>query len=119
MSDFPMLKTGAIVQYPAKTTIVFRTQIVRFADGSEQRFKDYGSPLRRWSIQLDLLDESEINRLREFFRLLDGAARSFSFTDPGDGSEYPNCSFVDEVMIEGLMDESKAGTSLTIRENRG
>jgi len=32
---FPTLKTGAVVQYPAKRVLRFNTQALRFLDGSE------------------------------------------------------------------------------------
>lgn len=37
---FPTLKTGATLQYPAQRATAFSTDVVRFVDGSEQRFRD-------------------------------------------------------------------------------
>lgn len=119
MSDFPKLKTGAILQYPAQKQVRFATEVLRFVDGSEQRFREYQAPLRRWVIRLDLLDQSELQLLREFFRAQAGAAASFAFTDPWDGTQYVNCSIEEEEMAEQLVDEMKGKTSLTLRENRG
>jgi len=82
MSDFPILKTGAILQYPAQKAIRFSTAVLRFVDGAEQRFRDYQMPLRRWTIQLDLLDENELHVLNEFFRAQSGAATGW---DGGPG----------------------------------
>jgi phage-related protein len=95
MSNFPTLKTGATLQYPAQRATEFSTDVVRFIDGSEQRYRGYQAPLKRWIVQLDLLDETELHVLREFFRTESGAAESFSFTDPWDGTVYPNCSLDD------------------------
>jgi phage-related protein len=119
MSDFPTLKTGAILQYPAKKATRFSTEIVRFVDGSEQRFRGYQSPLRRWIIRLDLLDETELHLLREFFRTQSGAAERFTFTDPWDGAVYQNCNLDSDQMVEELRDEEKGKTTLTVCENRG
>jgi phage-related protein len=119
MSDFPTLKTGAVLQYPAQKAIRFSTQVLRFADGAEQRFREYQGALRRWTIRLDLLDGAELHVLREFFRSQGGAAESFAFTDPWDGTRYQNCSLETEDMAEELADELKGKTALTVRENRG
>ena len=118
MSDFPTLKTGAVLQYPAQRSNQYSTKVVRFVDGSEQRFQNYQTPLRRWLIQLDLLDQAELHTLREFFRTQSGAAGSFSFTDPWDGTAYSTCSLASDEMTEALEDEFKGKTSLTIQENR-
>jgi hypothetical protein len=119
MSDFPTLKTGAVLQYPGQKAARFSTQVVRFVDGSEQRYRDYQAPLRRWAIRLHLLDEGELHLLREFFRVEGGAAGTFTFTDPWDGTKYQNCSLESDEIVEELSDEIKGKTALTVRENRG
>jgi hypothetical protein len=118
MTAFPILKTGAVLQYPAQKGIQFSTAIVRYIDGSEQRFRTYATPLHRWMIRLDMLDESELHRLREFFRTEKGASGTFAFTDPWDGNVYQNCSIDEDEISETLVDESNGKTSMTIRENR-
>ena len=118
MSAFPSLRTGAVLQYPAHKEVRFATEVLRFMDGSEQRFREYPTPLRRWMIQLDLLDQSELQVLREFFRTLGGEAGSFTFTDPWDGTTYTNCSIDGGEMTQQLVDEMKGKTFLTVRENR-
>lgn len=118
MSTFPTLKTGAVLQYPGQKEIRFSTQAVRFIDGSEQRFQLYQTPLHRWMIRLDLLDQGELHQLQEFFRTQSGAAQSFAFTDPWDGTNYPNCNIEEDTMSGTLAAELNAQTSLTVRENR-
>src|ERR1700728_2739217 len=93
MANFPTLKTGAVAQYPADLSPQFSTQVFRFLDGSEQRFPGYGTPLRQWTIRLDLLDETELSNLQAFFLSEEGRAGSFTFTDPWDGTVYSSCSF--------------------------
>jgi len=119
MSTFPTLKTGAVLQYPAQKEVRFATEVVQFIDGSEQRFREYQTQLHRWVIRLDLLDQGELQGLREFFRTQAGAANSFAFTDPWDGTTYANCTIEGEDMVQQLVDEMKGKTSLTVRENRG
>jgi phage-related protein len=117
MSTFPTLKTGAVMQYPAKKQGTYSTQVVRFLDGSEQRFRDYVQPVHSWIVKLDQLDESEMNSLREFFRILDGGSEGFSFTDPWDDAVYPDCSLGDE-MLEAFAGEQDGTSQLVITENR-
>jgi len=119
MSAFPSLKTGAVLQYPAQKEVRFATEVVQFIDGSEQRFRQYQTPLHRWMIRLELLDQGELQVLREFFRTQAGGAESFAFTDPWDGTIYANCSIEGEEMVQQLVDEMKGKTSLTVRQNRG
>jgi len=118
MSGFPTLKTGAVLQYPAQKEVQFSTTVLRFIDGSEQRFRNYQTPLHRWMIRLALLDQSELHQLQEFFRTQGGAAGSFTFADPWDGTGYANCSIEENALMEALLDESNGKTSLTVRENR-
>jgi len=118
MSDFPRLKTGAVLQYPAQRKMQFSTSVLRFADGSEQRFRGFPAPLHRWLIRLDLLDEAELHRIREFFRVQGGRAISFEFTDPWDGTIHADCTLEDDEAVETLLGESNGGIALTIRENR-
>lgn len=118
MNSFPALKTGAVMQYPAGRTVTFSTQTLRFFDGSEQRFADYGAPLHQWNIQLDLLDEAEMKAMETFFREMTGQSGAFSFTDPWDGQVYPSCSFGGDELDESFLAELRGRTSLLVIENR-
>ena len=92
MPTFPILKTGAAAQYPATRAARYQNQAVRFVDGTEQRYRDGGGALHRWEIALSLLDEAELTAVEAFFREVGGASAVFSFVDPWDAVEYPNCS---------------------------
>ena len=118
MSTFPVLKTGAVLQYPAERRAQFSTQRVQFLDGSEQRFSDYAAPLHRWVIRLDALDEIEMHQLREFFRTQRGASGSFSFTDPWDGTVYANCLVENDALTQTFTLEARGGAQIVVRENR-
>jgi hypothetical protein len=115
---FPTLKTGAVMQYPAGRAIVFNTDVVRFLNGTEQRYRDNPSPLHQWTIQLNLLDESELASLDRFFVSSQGSFASFSFTDPWDGTVYPNCSFSSDTFGFQLSGEMRGKTTVTIYQNR-
>src|SRR5262245_2510199 len=118
MADFPALKSGAVAQYPSDRGRVFSTGVARFVDGSEPRFPKYGAALRRWTIRLSLLDEAELHTLERFVRDQAGRSGVFSFTDPWDDTEYPNCSF-DRDDFEQMLDGwSRGSAEVVIVENR-
>ena len=118
MSDFPVLKSGAVLQIPAVRSTTFSTDIVRFLDGTEQRFRDYAQPRHRWIVNLDRLDETEIQRIREFIRRQNGKVGIFSFTDPWDGTEYPHCSFEGTDITDTCGGPTRGRTSIIIRQNK-
>ena len=124
MASFPRLKTEAVMQYPAARSLAFATEVVRFVDGSEQRYRDFGAPLRRWTIRLDLLDEAELTALEEFYTAQQGAFGNFSFTDPWDGRVMYSLSkalgFSLDTPWEKLAEagERRGQTALVVRENR-
>lgn len=117
MATFPRLKTSAVAQYPAKRTIAFRNQTVRFLDGRDQRYRDSGLPVRRWVVALENIDESEAAALEEFFVGQQGAFGSFEFTDPWDGVLYEDCSFAIDAAEFTAHGEMQTSTRLVIQEN--
>jgi hypothetical protein len=116
--SFPILKTGAVAQHPAGKGLRLKTEVVRFIDGREQRYREMGGPLRWWVVRLDLLDEGELTAIEEFFRENQGAFGSFAFSDPWDGTEHPDCSLDQDSLEMAMGGELKGHTALTIRENR-
>ena len=118
MITFPLLKTGAVAQYPAQRTVSKSTWIGRFVDGSEQRFRNEATGLHRWVVRLSLLTEAEAVAIREFVDNTSGAFESFTFTDPWDGSVYSNCSLESDSAAIEWIGENNARTTLVIRENR-
>jgi hypothetical protein len=118
LANFPPLKTGAYAQYPSDRTRQFSTSAYRFVDGSEQRFPEYGEPLRHWTIRLDLLDESELATLEQFFVNQGGRVGTFSFTDPFDGTVCPSCSFDSDTGLFDYAETGRGASLVTIGENR-
>src|SRR5947199_10327617 len=117
MSSFPLLRTSAIAQYPLSCRTSFSTEILWFVDGSEQRYRSYVFPIRRWVVQLEGLDEGELSSVRQFFREQMGPTVRFSFIDPVTKTIYENCSF-DETTCSGeLKDIERGGATLVIRTN--
>ena len=114
---FPTLKTGAVMQYPAKRTLQFNTDVHRYLDGTEQRFRENPAVLHQWTIQLDLLDESELAELDQFFQSNQGRFGSFTFTDPWDGTVYPSCSLMKDTFSFQLRAEMRGKSQITVCEN--
>lgn len=119
MASFPTLKTSAVAQYPATKAIKFQNQVVRFVDGSEQRYRDCAGPLHQWVIRLSELDETEMTTLEQFLESNQGSFGSFSFTDPWNNQTYSNCSCADDAMNLTSVEEMRGQTSITVKENRG
>jgi hypothetical protein len=118
MASFPILKSGAVAQYPLVSQTQFATDVVLFIDGTEQRFRRYPAPLRTWTVRLDLLDEAELSATLLFFRTQRGMNGTFSFTDPVDGTVYPDCCFVSDSIQTSLDATGRSTTAVAIQQNR-
>ena len=118
MADFPKLKTGAVAQYPASVGTQFATRVMRFVDGSEQRWQRFGAPLWKWTISLSQLDETETAAIEAFFESHKGRFETFTFEDPWTGETAVNCTFEHDDLTLVFSGESHAATKLVIRENR-
>ena len=118
MSTFPLLKTGAVTQYPASVIQQYGTDVVVFLDGTEQRNRRLPGQLRRWVIDLSLLDDNEVRRMEEFFLSRSGSYGSFTFTDPWNETVYTNCSFAEDTLTVNFESQDRAKLRLTILENR-
>ncbi len=118
MATFPKLKTGAVAQYPLARRAQFQNQIVRFLDGTDQRYRDSAGARLEWEIELSRLDDSEMAAVEEFFRANQGAFGRFEFIDPWDGQVYDNCSIADDVLQLATLAETGGNTRLTVVRNR-
>ncbi len=106
-----------MAQYPAGRALSHSTEVMKFVDGAEQRYRTRGAAVRRWVIRLELLDETEVARLEEFFVAAQGRLGTFSFEDPWTGNVHTDCSLENdefEVEFEG---EARGRTVLVVREN--
>lgn len=114
---FPVLKTSALAQYPATRAARYDTEVIEFIDGSEQRYRKRKKPANRWIIRLDLLDETEMGELVQFFSTAQGRAGRFEFEDPWTGAVHKDCSLeIDELLTE-LAGETRVATVLVLRDN--
>jgi hypothetical protein len=115
--SFPQLSTGAITQYPSSRTVALDAEILKFVNGSEQRWPAGGNGRRRWELKLSNVSEAELCAIEEFFVSRQGRFGRFSFTDPFDGTVYPDCSFEADSLHGQLFDEDSAQSTLVIRTN--
>ncbi len=118
MTTFPLLKTSAVMQYPATKTVEFRNQRLRFVDGVEQGYRDAASLLNSWVIQLNALDDGELAAIESFFQANQGQCGSFSFTDPWTNTVYSNCSLRSGDLELEWSGELRGRTAVTIVQNR-
>ena len=112
--NFPTLKTGAAAQYPLDYGVRFSTQAVRFMDGSQQRFRLYGTGLRRWTLKLDMLDEQELGEVIAFVEQQGNAP--FAFTDPATGAVASTCVISGQQLDVTMKSELSGQTTVTIEE---
>jgi hypothetical protein len=98
MDSFPHLGTNAIAQYPSGYGRSYRTEVLRFLDGTEQRYRKQPDGLRHWVIRLELLNEAETDALRRFFDGRAGRYGSFTFSDPWTGDDFENCFLESDVL---------------------
>ena len=115
---FPTLKTGAVAQYPATEAAQFSSFVVRFLDGSDQRYRQFAAPLQSWVIKLNMLDEAELNALEQFFTAQGGSFGTFSFVDPWTQATFANCSLTQDTLQYAMQAEMQGTASLTVTENR-
>lgn len=119
MTTFPLLSSGAITQYPAQSLIGHSVNVIRFLDGSDQRFLNIGKQYRRWRIQLDLLSDEEIASLEAFFSSQKGMYSPFSFSDPFSRSQILNCRLGAPDLVTEHSGVNISSTSVWIIETNG
>ena len=118
MPAFPKLQTGAVAQYPSWKSVQAPVKVLRYVDGSEQRFRSTRRPVRRWVIRLSEVSDSELAAVQQFFANQQGRTGSFEFTDPWDGTVYADCSFDADELTATLTGEDRASATIKIRNNQ-
>ena len=119
MATFPLLRTGVIAQYPLQVSMGQRVQIIRFLDGSDQRFLSQGRQFRRWEIKLDLLDEQELAAVEQFFIEQQGTYSTFTFPDPVSGQAVQSCRLGSSGLVMQCAGTELNSTSLWVVETNG
>ena len=119
MANFPLLSSGAVTQYPSGVVRGQGIRVIRFIDGTDQRYLLEGQSLRRWMIRLDLLNESEVQAIEQFFDAVDGDYSTFTFTDPFTGSAVSNCRFGAPELTTEYAGVDASSTSFWVIETNG
>ena len=83
-------------------------------DGSRQRYRLYGSGLRRWTLKLNLLDEQELGTVISFIEQQGSAV--FAFTDPLTGETASNCVISGNKFDATMKNELNGQATVTIEE---
>lgn len=119
MANFPLLSSGAVAQYPTGFMIGQAAQVIRFLDGSDQRYLTQGRTYRQWQIRLDLLNDIEIAQLEAFFTAQEGDFSTFVFPDPISGDDVPNCRLAAPGLVSAYVGVDISSASLIVMETNG
>ena len=119
MASFPVLSSGAVTQYPAPLRFGQAAQVIRFLDGSDQRYLIQGRSFRSWEIRVDLLNGSEMQQIESFFTSMQGDYSKFLFPDPFTGQMVPNCRIGAPGVILEYVGEDVGAASLWVIETDG
>ncbi len=119
MTTFPSLSSGAVTQYPTPQTSGQAAQVIRFVDGSDQRYLMQGRTFRQWQIQLSLLTDGELQQLEAFFLTQQGDYAAFIFPDPISGTNVPNCRFGNPSLLTEYDGVNANSTTFWVIETNG
>jgi hypothetical protein len=119
MTDFPILQSGAVAQYPLPSASGQAVAIIPFIDGTDQRCLLQGQSFRRWEIKLSLLNDSEMAAVEAFFVQQQGSYGSFTFPDPISGVQVPNCKLANASLDTIYLGTNAGATSLWVIETNG
>lgn len=119
MLNFPTLNSGAIAQYPSTLRLSQPVSVVRFLDGSSQRWPSQIPGLRTWVINLSLLSERELRNLERFFSSQQGQYGTFVFPDPFSNQPVANCRLASPVHPSDFIRANAGNTQLCIVETNG
>jgi hypothetical protein len=118
MAAFPRVGNRAVAQYPSARRVESSTTVLEYLDGTEQRFRNRAAPATHWLIRLSDVPAEELVAIEVFFLEQQGQYGSFSFTDPWDGTEYPDCSFESDELHADSFAEGRSSTTLIIKNNQ-
>ncbi len=119
MANFPILSSGAVTQYPIGLTSGQGARVIRFLDGSDQRYSTQPRALRQWQIRVNLLNESEIQQIEAFFNDVQGDYSPFTFPDPISGANVANCRLAAPGLVTEYVGIDNSATSFWVIETHG
>lgn len=119
MSTFPSLSSGAVAQYPLAFGLSQNTSVIRYIDGSDQRFLTQDRQFRSWQIRLELLNDVEMEQLQSFFESQQGTYSTFTFPDPISGTEVANCRIGASELASNYTSPDSGSISIWVVETNG
>jgi phage-related protein len=119
MLTFPLLSTGAVAQYPLPLSYTSPVEIIRFIDGTDQRFLSRAKSLRTWQVKLSFVNEDEISQLETFFETLGGQYSLFAFPDPYSGQLVPNCVMGETALVTDYLATDLSSSTFWVVETNG
>lgn len=119
MANFPTLNSGAVAQYPLLLGASQNTALIRFLDGSDQRFLTAGKQFRSWEIRLSMLTDSEMAQIESFFTSQQGQYSPFTFPDPISTTLVPNCVIGSSELVTAYENTESGSASLWVIETNG
>lgn len=119
MASFPVLSSGAVTQYPTVLGTGQPTQVIRFLDGSDQRYPTQGRTFRQWQIRLDLLNEAELAQIEAFVAAQQGDFSPFMFPDPISGLNVTNCRLAASGVTTAYVGVDVGSASFVVIETNG
>jgi len=116
MASFPNLASGTPAKYPASCATEYRTGVITFADGSEQRYKKR-APLVRWTLTYSDISSADVETLSMFFSTCKGAFdKTWDITI--SGVLYSYCSFDQDDFAVTETRNGRFSVSLAVRQVR-
>lgn len=104
------------MQWPAERGVYFSTEVLEFADGSEQRIRNFSKVIRRWIVDLEELDEEDLTVMEAFYAQQQGQRGTFSFVDPWDGTLHAECHFDHSDLVAEYRSLLGGSAKLVVRE---
>lgn len=104
MEEFPVLRSGALVQYPVRRGQGTVHMNVEFWGGGGQSYVRKKANALTWMLKYVGLSEEEVAYLLEFCEKHEESGMLFSFRDPIEGTLYDHCR-VEPDSIEAVGDD--------------
>lgn len=97
MPSFPLLSTGARVQFPFVRKTRFQTEVSGGEFSPAYTYTNDPVGLKAWELTFTSITDAEAEIYEDFFHDMRGAWDEFEFTDPTDGVTYQHCHFEEDV----------------------
>lgn len=124
MATYPTINGGVTTQRPFTRTRVHRTTVNTMSTGKRYTYGWRATgltglptrPLFVWELNYPVITPAEVETLEDFFRARAGRLEAFDFTDPEDGTTYPNCRFGMDAMEIRYEGPNYCSTRVVIEE---